>query len=139
MRTMIERNGGNLSGIIDALGIKKRFNQADLVFIEEYCIVMSPISTALTILEGQKRIILASLTIPQFKTAWIEDEGGLNNDVSILKEEIKVLAQGEFDNKQSSNDSEKSSEDGPFSSVNYHHEPNADAIGEYLSSRQKNN
>ena len=62
---------------------------------------------------SDRRFILDSLTIPQFKTAWIEDEGPLNNVVSILKEEIKVLAKCEFDNKQSNiNDSEKSSEDG---------------------------
>ena len=35
MRTIIEKSGYNLSGITDALGIKKRFNQADLVFIEK--------------------------------------------------------------------------------------------------------
>ena len=51
MRIIIDKSGDNLSKITDTIGIKKRFNQADVAFIEEYCIVMSPISTALTILK----------------------------------------------------------------------------------------
>ena len=58
MRIMIDKSADNLSKITDTLGIKKRFNQADVAFIEEYCIVMSPNSTALTILEDQNYMFL---------------------------------------------------------------------------------
>ena len=186
MRIMIDKSGDNLSKITDTIAIKKPFNQADVLFIEEYCIVMSPISTALTILEGEnymflsyllhtltvlnselktlseniiyckslgdsrlegiekrfeyifrdKKFILASITIPQFKTAWMTNEEKLQEAIAILKEEINGLTLIYSDH-QSISDSEKSSEDGYFSSINYHPEVNRASINEYLTSREK--
>ena len=83
-----------------------------------------------------KKLILASITIPQFKTAWITNEEQRQEAIAILKGEINGLTLIDSDH-QSISDSEKSSEDVFFSSINYHSEVNTDSINEYLTSREK--